>query len=168
MYHLELADVSNRGPSMESIQQQMAGSMNVSDHDDHNDQRHHEHHQYGSSSNQPSHHGRGTPSSSQSMPQEEQKKQNHSEIEKRRREKMNSCIKELASIIPVCSGMSRKLDKLTVLRMAVQHLKTIRGSMNAFTPGSQAKPSFLSNKKLYDLILKVRNLLIFVVTTSLT
>lgn len=50
--------------------------------------------------------------------------------------------------------MSRKLDKLTVLRMAVQHMKTIRGTVNSYTEGHYKLP-FLSDQDLNNLITQV-------------
>ncbi|KAG9510645.1 Superoxide dismutase [Cu-Zn] [Fragariocoptes setiger] len=76
------------------------------------------------------------------------RKQSHCEIEKRRRDKMNQCIAELASVIPSFNNLKNRIDKLSVLRMAVQHIKSSKNQALSTFSSFHLRPSFLSSGNL--------------------
>ena len=47
--------------------------------------------------------------------------------EKKRRDKLNIYISELAAMVPSCASAQRKLDKTTVLKMTVNYMKVNNG-----------------------------------------
>lgn len=42
---------------------------------------------------------------------------------------MNAYINELSDMVPSCNGLIRKPDKLTILKMAVSYMKSLRGNL---------------------------------------
>ena len=70
--------------------------------------------------------GRWKPESELSE-KEKQARESHCEIERRRRGKMAIYVNELCDMVPACSTLARKPDKLTILRLAVAHMKQLQG-----------------------------------------
>lgn len=75
-------------------------------------------------------------------------KENHSDIERRRRNKMTQFINELAELIPACNSQpaQSKPDKLSILKWAADHAEQLPGAFNRACP-------YLVTLEMFDHIL---------------
>jgi aryl hydrocarbon receptor nuclear translocator len=114
-------------------------------------------------SNNHPHHVSGTGGGEEDK--EKQARENHCEIERRRRIKMATYFAELCDMVPSCSNLARKPDKLTILRMAAQFMKNLRTTNNSLSINSSQicqqqqqvdlhKPSFLNDQELKYLMVE--------------
>ena len=57
----------------------------------------------------------------------ESRKISHSVIEKRRREKINTCLSKLKSLVPGCQAFGDSIQKLTILELTVDYILALQG-----------------------------------------
>jgi aryl hydrocarbon receptor nuclear translocator-like protein 1 len=84
-------------------------------------------------------------------------------VEKRRRERMNRYMNELAQMIPTCAAVPRRLDKLSILKMAVDHMKSLRGDPHTASPH---RPGFLTDDELKHLVVEAANGFMIIIECS--
>jgi len=65
---------------------------------------------------------------------------------------MNRYMSELAQMIPACNAVPRRLDKLSILKMTVDHMKALRGDPHS---ASDYKPGFLTDDELKKMLVQV-------------
>lgn len=119
--------------------------------------------------------GGGVATSDVDKEKEKQARENHCEIERRRRVKMAAYFNELCVMVPTCNTLQRKPDKLTILRMASSHMRNLRAAAaaaaaatntssggGASTDTGAYKPSFLTDQELKHLILEAADGFLFV------
>lgn len=49
----------------------------------------------------------------------------HRQIEKKRRNRINMMLEEISSLVPICQSIPHRLDKLSVLELAVQRVEML-------------------------------------------
>merc|ERR1712127_1072275 len=84
----------------------------------------------------------------------------HKEIEKNRRIKMNKRLDELASCLQL--GKSKKTDKLSILKIAVQHMKNLKAS-NSVLNDEFLCQSFIDKEELQTLLVNNSNEFLIVI-----
>ncbi|XP_075229135.1 uncharacterized protein LOC142328886 isoform X2 [Lycorma delicatula] len=85
--------------------------------------------------------------------------------EKKRRDNLNSCISELAALVPMVSSSPKRVDKTSILRLAVTYLRI----NNILIPGTDrhiALPNLLENLDFAKFVLDELGSIMLVVTST--
>jgi len=82
-------------------------------------------------------------------------RENHKEIEKRRRKKMSIYFKDLSKLLDIAN---RRPDKITIIKETITHMRNLRGQ----APTNSSEPSFLKDQELKHLILEADEGFLFV------
>lgn len=86
--------------------------------------------------------------------------------EKLRRDKLNMHISELASIVPMVSSASKRIDKTSVLRLSAAYLRIYQNLLTNNSDGKEWRPYFLKKDDLGGLLLEAVNGFLLVIATS--
>jgi PAS domain-containing protein len=86
-------------------------------------------------------------------------RENHKEIEKRRRKKMSLYYKELSKLLDI---VNRRPDKITITKEAIIHMQNLPGQTSTYNSDTAYKPQFLTDQELKHLILEVDDAFLFV------
>ncbi|GFS50867.1 aryl hydrocarbon receptor nuclear translocator-like protein 1 [Trichonephila clavipes] len=89
--------------------------------------------------------------------------------EKQRRDKLNGYISELATIVPMISTSSKRLDKTSILRLSAAHLRICKsplGGNKKLKKSLKWCPSFLSSDQIREILESVDGFLILTTPTG--
>eukprot|EP00794_Sanderia_malayensis_P018130 gene18130-19940_t len=91
-------------------------------------------------------------------------KSNHSEVERKRRQKINSLINELSTLVPMGNSFGRKPDKVSVLKVAVQHMRILGlKSEQGSSSNSQYKPEHMDERDMERMLENATDGFLFVI-----
>ncbi|GFT36272.1 aryl hydrocarbon receptor nuclear translocator-like protein 1 [Nephila pilipes] len=89
--------------------------------------------------------------------------------EKQRRDKLNGYISELATIVPMVSTSSKRLDKTSILRLSAAHLRICKsplGGNKKMKKSLKWCPSFLTNDQMREILESVDGFLMVTTPTG--
>lgn len=87
----------------------------------------------------------------------------HRQIEKKRRNRINMMLEEISSLVPICQSIPHRLDKLSVLELAVQRVEMLTQTLSKQTDATY-KPDALTEGEMKYLLEQKQNGFLIVIS----